>query len=219
MLPRVRRVVALVAVLSLVPTIVGCGGSFSSPEACFQTMQLAGRDKDIVGMMKCLTEESQEILTGGLVMMGSMMKMMGAMPAMDGAQGADMKKQADAIVGVLEKHGVTDDSFKSVAPEQQMTPDPQSIRKLSSVVSNKPQFIADMFNVMQQFQATQGMSKDFEEQIAGTLKDVKIDGDTATAVIVTTKGEEPLSFRKTADGWKLHIDISTMGPGMGAPPA
>ena len=62
-------------------------------------------------------------------------------------------------------------------------------------------------------------SKEFEEQIAGSLQDVKIDGDSATATIVTASGDEsPVSFRKTTEGWKLHIDLPTMGPAA-TPPA
>jgi hypothetical protein len=41
---------------------------------------------------------------------------------------------------------------------------------------------------------------------------VTINGDKATAIDVTETGETPLNFRKSADGWKLHIDLATLTP-------
>ena len=57
--------------------------------------------------------------------------------------------------------------------------------------------------------------EEFYEQLAGELQDVTIDGDRATAVVVTESGEEPLEFRKTPAGWKLHISADDRCP---APP-
>lgn len=213
----------LACLLALLPAVVGCGGSaFSTPEACFQSMQRAGHNKDVAGMMQCVTDESQAILSGGLVMMGSAMKMMGGFAAMGGeqaeGQAAELKKLAEEVDGVLTKHGVTEEALESAAPSLQSTPDSTAIRKLSDAIGDKPRFIADMFAVLQKSQQGSEFSKEFEDQIAGSLKDVKIEGDSATATIVTASGESPVEFRKTAAGWKLHIDLPTMGPGA-APPA
>jgi hypothetical protein len=221
---RFRLIAALLALAALLPTTLGCGGSasggdFSTPEACFASMQTAGKNKNIAGMINCLTVESQEVLCGGMVLMGNMMKMFGGMAATGGDQGAEMKQQAEAIAAVLEKHGVTEDALKDAAPTAEMASDAGAIRKLAGVVSDKPQFIADMFAVMEKSSQGGNFSEEFESQIAGTLKDVKVEGDSATGTIVTTKGEEPIAFRKTAEGWKLHIELPAMGGGMPGPPA
>jgi hypothetical protein len=212
----------LACVLALLPAVLGCGGAFSTPEACFQSMQRAGHNKDVAGMMQCLTDESQGILSGGLVLMGSAMKMASGFAALGGeqaaGQAADMEQLADEVDGVLAKHGVTEESLEGAAPTLQTATDSSAIRKLSDAISDKPRFIADMFAVLQKSQQGSEFSKEFEDQIAGTLKDVKIEGDSATATIVTANGEAPVEFRKTAVGWKLHIDLPGMGPGA-APPA
>ena len=223
MLVRSQSAGILACLFALLPAVLGCGGAFSTPEACFHSMQRAGQNKDIAGMMQCLTDESQAVLSGGLVMMGSAMKMMSGFAGLGGdqagGQAAEMKQLADEVDGVLVKHGVTEEALESAAPSLQAPPDPNSIRKLSDVISDKPRFIADMFAVLQKSQQGNSFSKEFEEQIAGSLKDVKIEGDAATATIVTASGESPVEFRKTPEGWKLHIDLPAMAPGAAAPPA
>ena len=57
--------------------------------------------------------------------------------------------------------------------------------------------------------------KDQEEAIGGELKDLKIDGDKATATLVRKKGgkdaQEPIEFRKVGGGWKLELPERPMG--------
>ena len=198
--------------------LAGCGGGkFSSPEACFQAIQSAAQRKDIPAMMECLTDESQSVIAGGMVMMGSMMKMMGGMAGMGGEGAAEMQKQSDAIAAVLQKHGVTDEALKTVAPSPQTGGDPQAIIKVGGLVMNKPAFIGDMYAAMQQFHNGGKFNEELESQLGGTLKDVKINGDAATATIVTASGEDQLDFRNTSAGWKLHIDYNRMRPGAGPP--
>src|SRR5262249_25504125 len=98
MLVRISSARSLACVLALLPAMLGCGGAFSTPEACFQSIQRAGSNKDVAGMMRCLTDESQAVLSGGLVMMGSAMKMMGGFASLGGQQAApqaaDLKQLA-----------------------------------------------------------------------------------------------------------------------------
>ena len=41
----------------------------------------------------------------------------------------------------------------------------------------------------------------------GDLSDVTIDGDTAKAVSKTEFGDQPIEFRKTENGWVVHLPI------------
>jgi hypothetical protein len=199
----------------------GGGSSFDTPEACFQSIRQAALNKDIPGLCKCLTVESQNVLAGGMVMMTGMLKMMGGMAAMGGPEAAAQSQQMIAAVSaVLAKHDIKDEALAGINPsDAQAMSNPETISALADPVKNKPQFIADMFAAMEPFNQGQGFGEQFTEQIAGTLKDVKIDGDMATAIVVTTKGEEPLEFRKTAEGWKLHINLDQMAQPGPEPPA
>jgi hypothetical protein len=220
-----RPGVVTVCLLSITAVSIGCngsagGGNFDTPEACFQSIRQAALNKDIPGLCRCLTVESQNVLAGGMVMMTGMLKMMGGMAAMGGPEAAAQSQQMMAAVStVLAKHGITDAALAGIQPNPQTMSDPNAVAALADPVKDKPQFIADMFGALEQFNQNQGFGDQFTEQIAGTLKDVKIDGDTATAVVVTTKGEEPLEFRNTPEGWKLQISLPPMSQPETEPPA
>lgn len=214
MLARLRPGFTVLA-LALLSASVGCsGGSFESPEACFQSIRVAAHNKDMQGIVNCLTDESQEALAGMLVMAGGMVsRMPSGMAPLAGAAGSDEAKQAaTTIKGVLKKHGVSDEELETRTANPLLLASAAGIRELSSLVSDKQAFIADMYAALQTMGQGAQFGAQFEEQIAGELKDVKVDGDQATAKVVTASGEEPLMFRKTPTGWKLHIDLSNVGP-------
>jgi hypothetical protein len=197
----------------------GCGGAFSSPEACFNTLRAAAQNNDVPAMMACVTDESQSVLAGGLVMMGSMMKLFGVMAPQGGNEG-EGKNPAESIDAVLAKHGVTGDALKGLNPDPESMADAQAIIKLGNLVDDKPAFIADMLAIMERLNQD-GFKQGLETQLAGTLKDVKITGNAATATVVTTRGEDQLDFRRTAAGWKIHFDVTQLqaSGGGSTPPA
>jgi hypothetical protein len=210
-----RRLFAILGLVALAPTIAGCGGGsngFATPEACFAAMQTAAKNKDIPALCDCITEESQSALAGGLVMMGSMLKMMSGMAAMGGPEAkAEAEKTLGAVGAVLEKHGVTEEALKNATPDPHTMGDSKAILKLADMVKDKKAFISDMFAAMQQAGQGDKFSDQMDEQVAGQLKDVKIDGDRATAVVVTDTGESPIEFRRSnGSGWKLHINLDEM---------
>lgn len=220
MLVRFRPTIAI-ACVALTLTCIGCSGNgFESPEACFKSIRTAAHNKDMGALAKCLDEESQNAMAGMLVMVGSMMKAPGSMAAMmSGGKPEDAQKGIDAIEAAFKKHGLTDELLQKEMAAMQSAGGAEGVTHLSTLVKDKPAFIADMYAAMQQLGGAAKFGEQFEEQIAGELKDVKIDGDKASAVVVTAKGEEPLAFRKTAAGWKLHIELNQMGPaGAGAAP-
>ena len=56
-------------------TLSGCGSKeHESPEAVFEAAKSALADEDMEGFMNCLTPESQDLFSGMLVMLGTMMK-------------------------------------------------------------------------------------------------------------------------------------------------
>jgi hypothetical protein len=73
-------------------------------------------------------------------------------------------------------------------------------------VADKRAFVAEVYTAMND----SGKGGDLAGKLNGELKNLKIDGDKATATLVTADGEEELDFRKTAEGWKMHIDIAKL---------
>lgn len=218
MIHRKQYAGAWLCLFSLSPLVMGCGGSgggHASPEAVAAAAKSAIDKKDMGAFYDCLTEESQNVLAGTAVMVGSMMKMMTGMAAMGGAEAkAEADKEVGEVAAVLEKHGVTEESLKGADPNPAMMGDSQAIGALADVVKDKRSFVDDMFTALNKMDKG---GPDLSQQFSGELKDLKFDGDKATAMLTTARGEQELDFHKTAAGWKLHIDMQKMRGPAGAP--
>ena len=208
MTSRTKSAGAWLCLLSLSPLLAGCGapgGGYASPEAVATAAKAAIDKKDMGAFYDCLTEESQNTLAGTAVLVGSMMK--SGMVAMGGPEA---QAETAEVAAIMEKHGVTEESLKDANPNPAMMGDSQAIGALANVVKDKRGFVHDVFTVLDKMK--QG-GPDLSQQFTGELKDLKIDGDKATAKLITQRGEEELDFRKSAAGWKLHIDMEKMGRG------
>jgi len=219
MTSRTKSAGAWLCLLSLSPMFAGCdiaGGGYASPEAVASAAKAAIDKKDMGAFYDCLTEESQNTLAGTAVLVGSMMKMMSGMAAMGGPEAqAEAEKETAEVTAIMEKHGVTEESLKDANPNPAMMGDAEAIGKLAGVVKDKRAFVHDVFTALDKMKKG---GPDLSQQFTGELKDLKIDGDRATAKLTTARGEEELDFRKTAAGWRLHIDMEKMGRGAGGPP-
>lgn len=212
---------AWICLVGLAPQLLGCGGSgggggHASPESVAAAAKKAIDEKDMGAFYDCLTVESQNVLAGTAVMVGSMMKLMAGMGALGGPEvQAEAQQDAAEMTAILEKHGVTEESLKGASPNPAMMGDPQAISGLADAVQDKRALVHDVFTLLDKLR--EGDS-DMGSQFTGELKDLKIDGDRATAKLMTPRGEEELDFHKTADGWKLHIDMGKIGRGAAAAP-
>lgn len=202
---------AWIFLASLLPTCLsGCGSAqgFDSPEECCLEIKTSIEKKDMGGFYDCLTEESQDVVAGSMVMM----KMMSGMAAAMG--GPEAAKDFAEIDAALEKHGVTKEAFEKAAPDRQQLKDPDAVKDLAVVVKDKRAFVVDMFAAMEK----SGKVANLRDKLNGELKDLKIEGDKATATLETPQGDEELDFRKTANGWKLHIDLQKLAAKAGPAP-
>jgi hypothetical protein len=207
------RLRAVVLSLAAIVALVGCGGAYDTPEATFQTIRVAANNKDMRGLFGGLTEESLNAMVGTLVLA---VKTPLGKAAMKGSLSPEEAEKAEAAAAsVCEKYNVTDAEVSDAMSDPLAMFNADGLKKMADLVEDKVGFIADMWGALEPFGQISQFSEDFATQLSGTIKDVQIDGDQATAVLVTTKGEQPLTFRKTPAGWKIHIEL---GP-LGAPPA
>jgi hypothetical protein len=224
---RPRRLIAAVCLVAVSTSITGCGSSepvekggkgassggasagHATPEACFAAMQTAVNNNDMAAICDCLTEETQAAMAGMLVMSGRMFRSLPHSPDDEEKH----QKMADAMQGVLEKHGAAE-----AAADAPQNPEslggPGALLELAEVVKDKRAFIVDMFTALQQFEEANSFGEAFNQQSAGKLHDVKIEGDRATAVVTTAAGtDDPIEFRRTdATGWRLHINLDQAAP-------
>lgn len=212
---RNRWTAVWICLLCLSPALLtGCGGPAAqgseSPEAVCLKIKESIEKKDMGGFYDCLTEESQDVMVGSMIMVKSMMAMASAMGGPEAAQ------EFAPIDAVMEKHGVTNEAIAAAAPNQMaMMEDPASVAKAADIVADKRAFVTEVYAAMDKA----GKGGDLSSKLNGELKDMKIEGDTATAKLVTADGEEELDFRKTATGWKMHIDMAKLAAKSGQPPA
>lgn len=225
---RVGKWLAIAAVSGLV---VGCSGgstpqAFNTPEECFQFAQKAAAQKDYVAAVDCMTVDTQETMAGIMVTAGSMAKAVAGMATAFGGGGEDaekMKKGLENVNAVLEKHGVTEKSLEEFGqnggfagafggdgganPEKAI----EGIRAMAKPVKDHRAFVAEMIAALDSLGDNAGDNP--VQGFVGELTNVQVNGDSATATIKNADGEEnPIGFKKTARGWRIHLDANMLQP-------
>ncbi len=218
-----RFLAAAIVATGLLTLANGCGsssGGGATPEETFKTAKTALEKEDWKGLCDCMTKESQDMMAGGVAMVGVMMQ---AFASFGGDEGV---KEAEKIKETLDKHGLTEDFLKKLE-EKDEPEDPMAAMKIVlEPVKDRPQFIADMIAALQSMSDKDKYEESpIPKDVA--LKDVKIDGDSATGTVeFERKGKkesDEIAFKKVDGKWLL--DLTAMikkqmdGPGAGGPPA
>ena len=195
------------SMLAVSVSLSGCGSKkHKSPEAVFEAAKSAMADEDMEGFMNCLTPESQDLLAGSMVMLGTMMKGLAAL----GGEDADAQQSVSKIGKVLEDHGLTEDAMKKMEGADESDP-ASAMKRLVEPVKDKAAFVGDMFEVFSGMEDGAAVQKDF--QFKGTLKDIKIDGDSASAVLEDGGTSDPFHFKKVKGSWLIRLDPSELAGG------
>src|SRR5262245_50980237 len=127
-----RPITAIFAIAIAVP-LTGCGGSNATggyggatPEAAFQNLRTAVKNKDFKTALGQTTPESQEMMIAGLALFAPMVA------AFDPEKGPAKAKE---IQSILDKHGVKPPDITQMAPGQ----DQKAILKsVTANVKDKP---------------------------------------------------------------------------------
>jgi len=198
-----RQATITVFFISVIPLLSGCGGcsptKHDSPEAAFDALQEAAQEGDWETAMQQMTEQSQAKMAGGLVFG------LGMMAAFD-------PKSKDEVESLLKEHGLDPDAEEDDEPIHGNDME-AALKKMTDPIEDKPAFIADAIALMKKLNKKEGGSSfDFP---VGKLEDLKVDGNSATAVIVVSKKgkeeREPVEFRKVDGGWLVHIPDEALG--------
>ena len=186
-------------------TLSGCGSKeHESPEAVFEAAKSALADEDMEGFMNCLTPESQDLFSGMLVMLGTMMKGFAALAGDD----PDALQSVSKIEKVLETHGLSEDVMGMMESADESDP-AAAMQKLVEPIKDKAAFVGDMFEIFNEMDDSKRPSPG--DQFKGALKDIKIDGDSASAVLEDGGKSEPVQFRKVEGSWLIHLDPAELG--------
>jgi len=207
-----KRALTTVLVAIIAMPLVGCGGSNTTggyggttPEAAFSNFTSAMKNKDYTTAFGQTTPETQETLIAGLALFAPIMA------AMDPEKGATKVQDFQRI---LDKHAVktTLDPTK-IDPSQGPK---AALKEIAGNVRDKPACVGEIFAWMES-NASNGAktpSDGLEDFGSATLANVKVEGDTATGTLRTSKGDKPAAFKKIGGLWFLEItDLVPGGPG------
>jgi hypothetical protein len=183
---------APLAGLLCLAALTGCG-KYKTPEATFQTLVDSLNKKDWGGFFGCLTQESQDTATAGMAMFANMAVM------------KDEKKGED-IKAILKKHSA-EVNLQEMMKE---TDSKVAMKKINDKIKDKPAFFSEIMPAIAKNDPS--VAKNFEK-VSGKIKDVKIDGEKATAIVVSQDKsgkdtEDKISFKKEKDGWKIDMESS-----------
>ena len=173
--------IRITMVVAAVMALAACGkaGAGSTPEETYENMKAAMKSKDWKAMYGCMDPEKVDDALGMMAMGGTMMSM----------SKEDAKKELAAI---FEKH-------KFTAPKDGQGDAKGALKG----VSDKAGLFADLMGFMEKHSPE---NAGFRDKITGsTLKDVKIEGDNATAKSVSADGkdEQAMKFVRRTGRWYL----------------
>lgn len=183
-----------------------------TPEETFKLATAALAKEDWKSFSLTMTQESQNMMAGGMAMAGMVLQAFGSLG------GEEIAEQAKSLQKVLDKHGLDEAFLKKVQDDGAIQSPEEGMKKLVAPIKNRPQFIADMMAAMKSmkgFKDTGPLDKDAK------LVDVKIDGERAKAKIEFVQGgqkkSEPIAFKKVSGKWLMDI-TEAMKAALGGPP-
>jgi hypothetical protein len=166
-------------------SLAGCAPSRSpSPEAVFERVAAAAAKNDWKTVFECIDPEKADHILFGITVDVSV------------AASRD-KTLAVEYQAIIRLHGVADVQQGRDMPLSDETRMDPIVRAMFAKVSNKPRYFAEMVRAYQK-----GPHEPVGREFTGTLKDLKLNGDTATGTVVEFDGKNvPIGFVKRGSSW------------------
>jgi hypothetical protein len=200
----------------------GRGTTYRTPQEAFDAAKKAIAREDWKGFCATLTDDSRDVLAGGMVMVPLMIKGFAKLAPEDKQK--ELLAKLKPLEDVMAKHGLTEEALAKMPKDEKpggKGPEAikQAFKKLLAPVKDRSAFVADMIAAMKKMDPKQ--AKEGPLPADAELKDVKIEGDTAKGMIVTKKGGQekraPIDFRRIDGSWKIDLPLDWKGLGKGRP--
>jgi hypothetical protein len=202
--------VGVIALLLIAPLVMQLFNlRYGSPEAVFAAATQAAEREDWRSFCGCLTPPSRDALASSMIHNVSHIATARSFASASGigaGQAVDAKIQP--ILDVLQRHRLDDETVKRMASELPWMPTTSDVAKMDQALApirDRNGFIADMIAALRQVDNRPGPTP-FAAQ--SELTEVKIDGDRATGMVVSTDsglgGKQSIAFQRSGGGWKIH---------------
>ncbi|MFT5522475.1 MAG: hypothetical protein ACI9HK_000419 [Pirellulaceae bacterium] len=190
------------------PTATG----HATPESVYAASQEAIKAQDYGKLADCFTAEAQHQTAGGFVMNVAMLKKFAKLAAM---QGPAAVKKAEEKLGpmleVLTKHGVGDEKLTELVKGVGIAGignSREANERAGALIDDKRGFISDVSAAYAKITAAEGQPP--AASFTGELKDLQVDGDTATGAMFNGNARqknEPITFKKVeGKGWLIDVN-------------
>ncbi len=153
--------------------------SFDTPEAVFAAFSQATANNDWQSAIGMITDESKAMVVMGMIFQAGFMTMD------DEAKGKELEQ-------IGKKYGLDENMPEPASPDDV---------DVNSLVDDLPGFIGELsaWIAANDTDSKGGFPKLTE------VSDIKIDGDSATGLVKTEDGQQPIEFRKVDGQWKVHM--------------
>ena len=155
-------------------------GSYSRPEAVFETAKQAAQKDDWETFCSCLTDEARDALAGMMAASAGMLRGIGQFAAIGGAPKSQLaKEKIQPVIDVLNAHGLDEAAFKGMPAFNPMTGPPSGdrLQQLLAPIKNRNRFVGDVIRALKQ---VSNRTPPMPLLSDARLEDVKVDGDTAS---------------------------------------
>lgn len=182
---------------------------YKTPEDVFAAAKKAAEKEDMKTFMSCLTEDSREMMAGGMVFVGALLKAFAAFGK------EDTKELVAALDAAFKKHGLTEEALAKLKGGPPIDgKDPEAMRKalksMAAPIKDRTAFVGDMVKVLKRMdkgkkEDTGLLAKD------AALKELKIENGKAKGVVVSKQGDQekrdPIEFRRVGESWLIELPI------------
>jgi hypothetical protein len=187
---------------------------YKTPKDCFEAVLAATEKRDARALVDCFTPEAVKQIAGDIAGQNVFMReQTKRFKEKDGGTPDEATlKRIKPMMDLLDKHGLTEKATKDLLPKTSR-PTKKEREALLKLVKKPEQFVVD--NLTAQAKSDPGPKP--KDGPKPTLADVKIDGDKATANVVTTINvpddkdkagkreiKQPMKFEKINGGWRFN---------------
>lgn len=216
--------VLTILAIGLISEVSADTKGFDSPEAVFKNLVEASNAKDFQKLCGSIAPDDMATINVVMIVGGSMIVAFakmgadifaetnagteGAKPEVDLKEKEKAKKAADEankleddFKTILNKHKV-EDIFKDDAVNPASKDEKESREYLATLFKdiNQCALLSDLFGFFDKMPGEKSQKSSWSKPECSELKDIKVEGDTATAMC----GAEKLSFRKLQNRWYIN---------------
>ena len=166
---------------------------FKSPEAAWEAYSNADRARDGVATLAAVTNESQKVTAAQTII------------AL-GFAAAFSEEAREPVKALMKKHGIDPENNQPPPGINANSTKLERFEAMGGMLNDPIAFVVEATAFIQSLDNV----KQSNNRLEGELRDVVIDGESATATFKQRRGRRTVAFRKETGGWLVQITESQL---------